>query len=158
MKEKSRKKICLISSSGGHFEQLLCLKPLEKDYDVFIVTEKTKYNAKDKKIKYFVSQVNRKEILFIIKMLGICIKSFYICLKEKPDVVISTGVLASIPMLFIGHMFKKKVIFIESFAKINDPTMTGKLIYKKNIADRFYVQWENMKKFYPNAIYLGGIY
>ena len=156
---KDRKsKICLISSSGGHFEQLLCLKQLEEDYDVFIVTEKTEYNKNDKKIRYFVKQVNRKEILFVFKMIVILMKSLYIFIKEKPDVIISTGVLASIPMLYIGHILKKKVIYIESFAKISSPTMTGKLIYKNNIADRFYVQWESMKKFYPNAVYLGGIY
>lgn len=154
----NKKKICLISSSGGHFEQLLCLRPLNNDYNVFIVTEKTKYNKDDKKIDYFVSQVNRKEFLFIFKMIKILIKSLYIFVKEKPDVIISTGVLSTIPMLFIGKFFKKKIIYIESFAKINSPTMTGKLIYKKNIADQFYVQWESMLKFYPNAIYKGGIY
>ena len=156
MKEK-KNKICLISSSGGHFEQLLCLRPLSEKNDVFIVTEKTKYNKKDKKIDHYVMQVNRKEPLFLIKMLGIFIKSLVIFFIEKPDVVISTGVLSAIPMLMIGHFFKKKVIYIESFAKITSPTMTGKLIYKKHIADRFYVQWESMKAFYPNAIYLGGI-
>ena len=148
----------MISSSGGHFEQLLMLRKLSDEYDIFIVTEKTKYNKNDEKINYFVSQVNRKEILFIFKMILITIKSFYIFIKEKPDVIISTGVLASIPMMFIGHTFKKKIIYIESFAKINSPTMTGKLIYKKHIADQFYVQWESMKEFYPNAIYKGGIY
>ena len=152
------KKICLISSSGGHFEQLLMLRKLSEDYKLFIVTEKTKYNKQDKKINYYVLQVNRKEFLFIFKMICIFFKSLYIYLKEKPDVIISTGVLASIPMLFIGHIFKKKVIYIESFAKINSPTMTGKLIYKKHIADQFYVQWKSMLKFYPTAIFKGGIY
>ena len=152
------KKICLISSSGGHFEQLLMLQKLNDNNKTFIVTEKTKYNKSDKKINYFVNQVNRKEILFIPKMFLILFKSLYIFLKEKPDVIISTGVLCAIPMLFIGHIFKKKVIYIESFAKIDSPTMTGKLIYKKHIADRFYVQWESMKKYYPDSIYLGGIY
>ena len=153
-----RKKICLISSSGGHFEQLLMLRKLSSDYDIFVVTEKTKYNKKDKKIDHFVSQVNRKEILFLPKMLIIFLKSLFIYLREKPDVIISTGVLAAIPMLFIGHLFKKKVIYIESFAKINSPTMTGNLVYKKKWADQFYVQWETMKEFYPDAIYKGGIY
>lgn len=158
MSKKERKKICLISSSGGHFEQLLMLRKLGNKNDIFIVTEKTDYNKNDKKIDYFVSQVNRKEILFIPKMIGILFKSLYIFIKEKPDVIISTGVLSAIPMLFIGHFFKKKVIYIESFAKISSPTMTGKLIYKKHIADQFYVQWESMLEFYPNAIYKGGIY
>ena len=113
---------------------------------------------KDKKIKYFVKQVNRKELLFIPKMIIIFFKSLYIFLREKPSVIISTGVLASIPMIFIGHLFKKKVIYIESFAKIISPTMTGKFVYKRNLANQFYVQWESMKEFYPNAIYKGGIY
>lgn len=158
MKKDKRKKICLISSSGGHFEQLLMLRQLSDNYDIFIVTEKTKYNKYDKKIDYYISQVNRKELSFLVKMIIITIKSLYIYMKEKPDVIISTGVLAAIPMMFIGHFFKKKVIYIESFAKINSPTMTGNLIYKKGIADRFYVQWESMLEFYPNAIYKGGIY
>ena len=152
------KKICLISSSGGHFEQLLMLRKLEKNNKIFIVTEKTKYNKKDKKINHFVMQVNRKEITFIPRMICIFFKSLYIFFKEKPDVIISTGVLSAIPMLFIGHLFKKKVIYLESFAKINSPTMTGKLVYKKKWADQFYVQWESMLEHYPNAIYKGGIY
>lgn len=156
--EKKKNKICLISSSGGHFEQLLMLRKLSPKNDIFIVTEKTKYNKKDKKIKYFVKQVNRKELLFIPKMILILFKSLYIFIKERPDVIISTGVLSAIPMLYIGHIFKKKVIYIESFAKINSPTMTGNLVYKKHIADRFYVQWKSMLEFYPNAIYKGGIY
>ena len=153
-----KKKICLISSSGGHFEQLLMLRKLSDNYNIFIVTEKTKYNTNDKKINYYVTQVNRKEKLFIFKMIRIFFKSLFIFIKEKPDVIISTGVLASIPMLFIGQLFKKKVIYIESFAKINSPTMTGKLIYKKHWADQFYVQWPSMLEFYPDAICKGGIY
>lgn len=157
MKSK-KKKICLISSSGGHFEQLLMLRKLSDNYDLFITTEKTKYNKKDKKINHYVMQVNRKEILFPIKMMGIFFKSLYIFFKEKPDVIISTGALACIPMIFIGHLFKKKVIYIESFAKISSPTMTGNLVYKRHWANQFYVQWKSMLEFYPNAIYKGGIY
>ena len=130
MKE-NKKKICLISSSGGHFEQLLMLRKLSEEFEIFIVTEKTKYNKKDKKINHYLLQVNRKEPLFIIKMIGNLIKSLYIYAIEKPDVIISTGVLTTIPMLFIGHAFHKKVIYIESFAKIPSPTKTGKLIYNK---------------------------
>ncbi len=155
---KKNKKICLISSSGGHFEQLMMLRKLNENYSTFVVTEKTKYNKVDKKIQYLVSQVNRKEILFFLKMILIFCQSLSIYVKERPDVIISTGVLASIPMMIIGHICGKKVIYIESFAKINSPTMTGNFIYKRKIADQFYVQWEPMLKFYPNAIYKGGIY
>ncbi len=157
MKNK-KKKICLIASSGGHFEQLLMLRKLSDEFDTFITTEKTQYNKKDKKINHYLIQVNRKESLFLIKMILNLFKSMYIFCIERPDIIVSTGVLATIPMLYIGHIFNKKVIYIESFAKINSPTQTGKLIYKNKIADRFYVQWPEMLKIYPDAIYIGGIY
>lgn len=159
MKEDNKKKkICLVSSSGGHFEQLLMLRELNKWYETFIVTEKTKYNQKDKKIMYYLLQINRKEKLFPLKFLVNGIKSLYIIIKEKPDVIISTGVLAAIPMIWLGHKFHKKVIYIESFAKVTSPTQTGKFVYNNKLADRFYVQWESMLKIYPEAIYKGGIY
>ncbi len=46
--QENKKKICLISSSGGHFEQLLMLRKLSEEFEIFIVTEKTKYNKKIK--------------------------------------------------------------------------------------------------------------
>ena len=151
------KKICLIASSGGHFEQILMLKPLVEKYDVFIVTEKTKYNLSvDFTDLYYLKQVNRREFKFPYYMLVNFFRSLSILLKEKPDVIISTGALATIPMCVLGKILKRKIIFIESFAKIKSPTLTGRLIYR--FADQFYVQWEEMKKFYPNAIYKGGLY
>ncbi len=152
-----RKKICFIASSGGHFEQLMMLKPLMNNREIFIVTEKTKYSTSRKEAKqYYLCQVNRREFLFVFKMLINIIKSLGIFIKERPDAVISTGVLATIPMCIIAKIFGKRLIYIESFAKINSPTLTGKLLYK--FADQFYIQWEELRKFYPKAIYKGGIY
>lgn len=151
------KKICFIASSGGHFEQLMMLKPLMDKYSSFIVTEKTGYSVlKDNRMVYYLSQVNRHEKAFLFKMVFNFIKSLKIFISERPDVIISTGALATIPMCMIARAFKKKVIFIESFAKVTSPTLTGKLVYK--FADQFYVQWEQMKEYYPEAIFKGGIY
>jgi len=152
-----KKKVCFVASSGGHFEQLMMLKPLMEKYDGFIMTEKTTYKSSGDKIRtYYLKQVNRKEVLFPFLFLYDFVYSLVIFMKEKPDYVISTGALATIPICLITKLFGKKLIFIESFAKVDSPTLTGKLLYR--FADRFYVQWEPMLKIYPNAIYLGGIY
>ena len=105
---------------------------------------------------YYLHQVNRKEWTLPFWMITNTLKSLVLVVKEKPDVIITTGVLAMIPLCLIAKLFGKKLVYIESFAKIYSPTETGKFLYK--FADRFYVQWKSMKKFYPNAIYLGGIY
>lgn len=151
------KKICFAASSGGHFEQIAMLKPLMEKYSSFVVTEKTKYNVKIKDEKmYYLHQVNRKEKQCMIWLIINAFKSVAIFLKEKPDVIICTGVLAMIPLCLICKVFGRKLIYIESFAKISSPTETGKFMYK--YADRFYVQWKSMLKFYPNAVYVGGVY
>lgn len=154
---KKNKKICFAASSGGHFEQIAMLEPLMNKYDSFVVTEKTEYKAMIKGQKmYYLHQVNRKEKSMIFWLLINSFKSLKLLVMENPDVIITTGVLAMIPLCLLGKFFGKKLIYIESFAKITSPTETGKFIYK--FADQFYIQWESMKEFYPNAIYLGGIY
>ena len=150
-------KIVFAASSGGHFEQLMMLKPLMEKYDSFILTEKTDYSVGTQDINVvYLKQINRKEPLFIIKLIANTFSSFRVFMKEKPDVMITTGVLAIIPFALLMKLFKKKLIYIESFAKVTSKTLSGKLLYK--FADQFYVQWEEMLKLYPNAIYKGGIY
>ena len=62
------KKICFIASSGGHFEQLMMLKPLMKKYDSLIVTEKTNYSVSNSEFNtYYLHQVNRREKSFIFR-------------------------------------------------------------------------------------------
>lgn len=157
MKAGKKMKICFAASSGGHYEQLMMLRPLMDKYDSFVVTERTDYDAKAKGEKtYYMHQVNRREKAFIWRMLQNVFFSMKVYWQEKPDLVICTGVLATIPICLISKIMGKKLIYIESFAKVSSPTETGKLLYR--YADQFYVQWEPMLQVYPKAIYLGGIY
>lgn len=156
-KEPKRMKVAFAASSGGHYEQLLRLLPLMKECDSFVVTERTKYGAKTPGEKtYYMRQVNRREVTFIPRMIANAISSCGIVLREHPDAVICTGVLAMIPLCLLVKLCGGRLVYIESFAKISSPTLTGKLLYR--FADRFYVQWETMREFYPDAICLGGIY
>lgn len=158
VKEKNNHiKICFVASSGGHLEEISCLRNVEKNYESFLITEKGNFNeVKFTDRIYYLKQVNRKEIFFIFKFLIIFLNSFFILFKEKPKFIISTGALATVPVCLIGKLMKIKVIYIESFARVDHPSMTGRLIYK--FADLFIVQWEEMLNYYPKAIYVGGIF
>lgn len=150
-------KIVFASSSGGHFEQLMMLRPLMDKYDSVIVTEKTDYSVSVDSVSIrYLLQVNRKEALFFGKLLVNLFQSIKIYHKEKPDIMITTGVLAIIPLALIMKLHKKKLVYIESFAKVSSRTLSGKFLYR--YSDQFYVQWPEMKKLYPNAIFVGGIY
>ena len=95
-------KIVFAASSGGHFEQLMMLKPLMEKYDSVLVTEKTEYSVGKQDVKtYYLKQINRKEPLFIFKLIANSWSALRIIIKEKPDVMITTGVLAIIPLALL---------------------------------------------------------
>ena len=154
-KTEKRMKLCLISSSGGHYEQLRMLKKLEEKYDLFWVTEKTDYKGN---ADYYLSQTGLKDGLMIFRMIGNCFKTLRFWIKEKPQAVITTGTMIALPVCFLARLCGKKVIYIESFARVRDCTRAGKLIYKLKIANLFIYQWEYLADIYPNGVYGGSIY
>lgn len=155
------KKIVFISSTGGHLVELMQLRKMFEHHEWHLVTEKTKSNLDLKKefqghLDYLVYGTKKQIVRYLFKFSYNCLKSLWIFLKEKPDYVITTGTHTAVPMCFIAHFFKKKVIYIETFANRLTPTQTGKMIYP--IADLFIVQWEEMLSHYPKAIYGGWIF
>lgn len=133
-------KVCFAASSGGHLEQLLALKPLMERYDSFILTEKTAYDAKLPVRVRYVRQVNRHEINFLPRMAVNAVTSLRYWFTEHPDVIVCTGVLATIPFCLIGHAMGAKLVYVESFAKTDSPTMTwgpGNRILKNYLSFSF---------------------
>ncbi len=154
------KKVLFISSTGGHLNELLQLKPLFEKYDSYIVTEKTKSNKdlckKYKNVYYLVYGTKLHMFSYFFKFSFNIIKSFILFVKIRPKVIVTTGTHTAVPMCYIAKLFRSKVIFIETFANSKTKTVAGKLVYP--IADTFIVQWEDMLKIYPKAIYGGWIY
>ena len=155
MKKKEKVKVCLVGSSGGHLTHLHMLKPIWKDWDRFWVTfDKKDANSllKDEKVYHCFFPTNRN-IKNLIKNTFLAIK---ILIKEKPDLIISSGAAVAVPFFWIGKIMGAKTIYIEVFDRINKPTLTGRLVYP--VTDKFIVQWDEMKKVYPKAINLGSIF
>lgn len=154
MKHSRKPRLCFVSSSGGHWEQLQKLQSLVEKYDGFFVTEKTQFEASLG--KYFMIQTDLKDKLMPIKMLWNTIYSVFIWIKERPDFVITTGTMVAYPFYLMAVLFDKKFIFIETFGRANMPTVAGKKMEKH--ADLFIVQWETQKKYYKKAVYGGCLY
>ena len=164
LKKEDKKTVLFISSTGGHLEELMQLKPMFDKYDYHIITERTKSN-KNLKNKY-PHRVNYlvygsyttvvKSITYPFKLIYNTIKSLIIYIIIKPEYIISTGAHTSGPMCLIGHILGSKIIYIETFANSKTKSRTGSIVYK--FADLFIVQWESMLELYPNAVYGGWIF
>ena len=66
--------------------------------------------------------------------------------------------MVAFPTILWAKFFKKKVIYIETFARVYGGTKAGKFIYNHHLYDLFIYQWETQKDVYPKGIYGGGIY
>jgi beta-1,4-N-acetylglucosaminyltransferase len=148
-------KVCLVGSSGGHLAHLYMLKPFWKQTHRFWVTfnkEDARSILQGEKQYHCYYPTNRSAKALLINTL----LAFKVLLKERPDVIISSGAAVAVPFFYIGKLLGAKLVYIEVFDRIDKPTVTGKLVY--GITDKFIVQWDEMKKVYPKAINLGSIF
>ena len=129
-------------------------------YDSYIITEKTKSTVELRK-KFgdkirFVKYGTKSHFSYIYIYPYNCLKSFIYFIKIRPNVVVTTGAHTCVFMCYLAKLFRRKVIYIETFANIHSRSMSGRLVYP--IADMFVVQWESMLEFYPKAVYGGWIF
>jgi UDP-N-acetylglucosamine:LPS N-acetylglucosamine transferase len=148
-------KVCISCSAGGHLIEALQLKEAYRDYDHFFITfrqEGVTDELKDERV-YFLTDAKRNPFLF----LRCFFETFLVMLKERPKAIISTGAGIAIPSIIIGKiLFRSKVIFIESFTRIHEPSLSGKIAY--HFSDLFFVQWKQLlKKYGKKAVYKGGV-
>lgn len=147
-------KICLTCSTGGHFEQLkLAIKELPLSaYDVYWVTYPNKHlKNMFEDVKYYtIHNVTLKKWTWVVNSL----QSLWILLKERPDVIISSGAGVSFPTIYFGKkLFKCKIIFLCSAANVTKPSRVPYRAYP--LSDLFLVQWPELLSIFPKAKYIG---
>ena len=155
------KKVLFISSTGGHFDELMKLQPLFSNYDYHIVTEKDRSTEVlkkiyEKKLSFLIYGTRQKFLIYPFKFILNTFKSFYLYIKFKPKYIVTTGTHTAVPMCYIGKLLGSKIIFIETFANQNTKTLSGRMVYP--ISDLFIVQWEELLKLYPKSVLGGSIY
>jgi len=84
------------------------------------------------------------------------VRSAGIALKERPDVVITTGAGVVVFLCVFCKLLGAKLIFMESMAKVERPTLTARLLYP--FADLFIVQWPGLRAFFPRAQFVGRLF
>lgn len=147
-----KKKIGLICSAGGHYTEMLQLWEAFEGHPIFLVTYKEKQTS-DRKNTYYMKNIVRNPFAFIEGL----IKIFFILLKERPDILFSTGSEIAVPAFYFGKFFfRTKLIYVECSAQVYQPSLTGRWIYP--ITDLFLVQWQPLLKQYgAKAQYVGGL-
>ncbi|QHU98895.1 PssD/Cps14F family polysaccharide biosynthesis glycosyltransferase [Synechocystis sp. CACIAM 05] len=141
-------KLLLISSSGGHFNALCQLASFWQNYDrqwVTFPTATTRNYLAQEKVHWAFGPTNRN-FPNLCRNLGLAARIIH---QEQPDMVITTGAGVAVPFLLFAKLLGIKTVFIESFTRVNDLSLSAKLILP--CIDVLYVQWEQLQQRYPQA-------
>jgi UDP-N-acetylglucosamine:LPS N-acetylglucosamine transferase len=154
MKKSKDKKVCIVSSSGGHLYKTYCLQDWWKKYPRFWVVRNDKFTSDilSEENKYYAFFPENRNIINSIKNLFLAFKILNI---EKPTLVFSMGAGIAPPFFIAARILNIKSVFIETFSYIPKATLSGKIIYF--ICNHFYVQNKKLLKIYPRAKYIGSI-
>ena len=157
-REKDNIKICIACSAGGHFSEAIKATNHLK-YDKYYVTYHTPAieDFAEQNRVYFVTHPRHGPLITRLRLLiKNVIESASVLLKEKPDLIISSGADVAVSTCIIGKFLGKKLIYIESGGYVTSSSLSGRLVYR--FADLFLVQWEPALRNFPKAKYGGPLF
>ena len=134
------KRVLAVASGGGHWDELMLLRPTLEQYNVQYVTTDTSLalqhgiTAAER-----LPDCNRNKPL---RALYCGVRAVWMVLKHRPHVVISTGAAPGFMCLLFGRMLGARTLWIDSVANGEELSMCGKL--SMTIAHQCWVQWEDL--------------
>lgn len=158
----SKPKLIIVLGSGGHTTQMIRITEMLCDsYDFeYVVCDDDDKSAK--KIRFIgdvhvITRPRRYYDKSVIRAVFLTIRStlesFSIIRNSKSVGIVSAGPSLTVPLFIWALVFRKKRIFIESWSRVNAKSTSGKICYY--LSDLFFVQWSELTKRYPKAIYAG---
>ncbi len=142
-------RVMATASAGGHWVQLMRLRPSWAGLEVTYVTtdpglEAPLRNQADRiqdKIAGFhtVVEANRWNKMRLIRQL---LQLFRIILTVRPDVIITTGAAPGYFALRIGKLLGARTIWVDSIANADELSLSGKRV--RAHADLWLTQWDHL--------------
>lgn len=141
----TKKRVLAVSSGGGHWVELLRILPALDNTDIALVTVDAAYQTDLEESCaarfYHVQDVTRWNK---IRWMQTALQIFWILLKERPAVIISTGALPGYMAVRLGKMLGARTIWLDSIANVEELSHSGEKIGK--YADLWLTQWPHLAK------------
>jgi len=145
----AKKKVLAVSSSGGHWVQLMRLRPAWDDCKAYYLTTESAYvtdviNYADERgldqPEFFTTVLASRWTK--LKLLRQLFEVLYVVLRVRPDVIISTGASLGFFAFKAGRLLGAKTIWVDSIANVEEMSLTGKKV--KNSSDVWLTQWQHL--------------
>ena len=139
---EKRPRVLALSSSGGHWIQMLRLRPAFEGCQVTYVTTYADYecDVEGERFRSIVDANRTQKCKLLISALSI----LWVILTERPDVILSTGAAPGFFAIRIGKLLGKRTIWLDSIANAEELSLSGQKAGK--YADLWLTQWEHLAK------------
>lgn len=136
------KKILAVASGGGHWVQLMRLMPAFSGHRVAFVSTLSGHRAQIAGDRFYVvPDANRWHKIRLARM---AIKLLWIVLRERPDIVISTGAAPGYFSLRFAKLIGARTIWVDSIANAERLSLSG--LHAGRFADLWLTQWKHLAK------------
>lgn len=146
---KKNKKILAVSSAGGHWTQLRLISDSFEHYEThYVTTNRNKHICTSS--KSVNDGLNIKNLSIVVdadlstklKLLQLSLQVFFVMLKKRPDIVISTGAAPGFFAILFGRLIGAKTIWVDSMANYSKLSISGK--NAQRYCDLFLTQWPHL--------------
>lgn len=151
-----RADLLLVCSTGGHLLELIALREAWQTVDsrvwvTFDATDSRSLLASERVVPAF-GPTNRS----IKNLLRNLLLAWRVVSATRAPVMVTTGAGVGVPFAWIMRLRGRRVVNIESFARIEGPSMSARLMAP--VASRTYVQWPEMVGKLRDARYEGNVF
>lgn len=136
------KVVLAVASGGGHWEQLMLLRPTLARYDIRFATTEPAIA-----LQHGISDVESLPDCnqnMPLRSILCAFAAFWIVLKHRPKVVLSTGAAPGFFCILAGRLIGARTLWIDSVANGEELSMCGKL--SRTFAHECWTQWEHLAK------------
>jgi len=83
-------------------------------------------------------------------------QSWRVLRRVRPAAVLSSGPSVAVPICILARLSGVRVIFVETGSRVTALSTTGRIMY--HVANLFFVQWPELTRDYPRAVYAGRLF
>jgi hypothetical protein len=143
-------RVLLVSSGGGHWVQLLRLRPAFDGCEMNFVCVRPQYHVDVPGRRFFsVNDATRWNKFGLALM---ATRVLIIVLRVRPDVVVSTGAAPGYFAVRFGKLFGARTAWVDTISNAEHISMSAKLV--ERFADLWLTQWPHLAK--PDGPYYVG--
>ncbi len=137
---QQRPRVLAVASGGGHWVQLMRLRPVLLEADTAFVTVSDMYREDVPGARFYTVRDATRWNKFAL--IGQALRLLRILVKERPSVVISTGAAPGFFALRLGKLVGARVCWIDSIANVEAVSLSGQKIGPK--CDLWLTQWAHL--------------